>query len=231
MLEWLKSKVRSRKISTLPLPSAPEKFGDYKENFERARKFTIDRGFVAKEIVWTNTEISTENINGALDLAGIKDLRHSAVQCLKWCHYMAPYFENHLGCQVELTIGQLWAGDKVVYNPTWKDIDRWVSQGMQAEDFQDRVGINLHAWLTAENGEIIEPTLLSSLATVNEGFRKYAGGIAYGPETEILGHRYFPLATGMQIAESISQKSMMKLLANTPADLYQMDYGVIIWEL
>lgn len=222
---------RKIKGTALPNPASPAEFGDYKVNFERARNFTFDCGFDARDMVWISKEISSANLNDALEVAGIKDRSQSALQCLKWCHYLAPHFERHLGCQVDLTIGQLWDEDIVIFGPTWNDVARWAEKGMQAEDFQTRVGINLHAWLTAANGEIIEPTLLSSLATVKESFKKYAGAIACGPETDMLGHRYFPLATGRHIAESISQKSMMKLLADTQDDLYRMDCGIIVQEL
>ena len=107
----------------------------------------------------------------------MKDMSKSAMQCLKWYHYLAPFFSKHLSIEAHITIAQIWSDNKSIFNPSWRDLRRWSAEGIQLFDFENRMGVNLHAWLTLETGEIIEPTLLSSYASVRgQGWMEYAGG-------------------------------------------------------
>ena len=217
-----------RKTPNFVLPKSCDEIGEYAANFERAVVFTSSCGFSMKGVVCHSGDIldpSGDFVMPALHEAGVLDLSKSAAQCLKWCHYLAPAFERHLGCRVWVTLGQIWKGNAAIFNPTWDDMRRWSKDGFQLGDFDGRKGMNLHAWLTVESGEIIDPTLPSSIAACgSEIYVKLAGAVVWGRGPQILGdHRYFPMAVGREFTEAISEKSVVPLLANNPDELHKLD--------
>lgn len=210
----------------LVLPQNSDEIGEYADNFERAVAFTKSCGFPVENVAWHCEDVldhSGSFVIQALDMAGVRDLSQSAAQCLKWCHYLAPAFEHHLGHKVWITVGQIWNMNTAVYNPTWDDMERWSKYGIQLDDFRDRMGFNLHAWLTVESGEIIDPTFPSSIAAYGNGTNaKFAGVVVWGRDPHLLsGHRHFPMAVGHEFVEAISEKSVFPLLASNPNDLHQ----------
>jgi hypothetical protein len=216
----------SHKNLNLVLPKNIGEIGEYSTNFERAVAFTKSCGFPIDNLSWHGGDVLDRDGNFVmppLHSAGVRDLNKSAAQCLKWCHYLAPAFEQHLGFRVWVTIGQIWNENTAVFSPTWDDIKRWSKYGIQIDDFRDQIGLNLHAWLTVESGEIIEPTFPSSMAACgNKAYANFAGAVIWGRDPHILsGHRHFPMAVGRDFVEAISEKSIFPLLANNPEELHQ----------
>lgn len=168
------------------LPQGVLQLDDYRRNFENANLFTQRVGFKTSSINWRDTDVVTDRTSQLVDAvfaqAGIQtDERvNSAGQCLKWCHYLAPMFAEHFQCKAWLTIGQLWKGNKCVFDPSWADFKRWQKHGIQASDFEGRQGVNLHAWITLDTGEIIEPTLCSTLAVSGSLDSRYEGAVVAG---------------------------------------------------
>lgn len=206
----------------------------YSEGFAQAVRFTQSLGFDTKalELLNTNEDVldrSGDFVDPVFDAVGIQDRTQAAAQCLKWCHYLQPHFERQLGRRVILTIGQLWTKDICVFGPQFEDIERWVQSGLQAKDFGTGSGLKLHAWLTVETGEIIEPTLLSSMAKFgHQSYSKYNGATVWGRDPNVLnGHRYVPLAVGNKLAEKIAKRSFIPLLANGPDELAMRAYAVL----
>ena len=135
----------------------------------------------------------------------------SAGQCLKWSLYLAPRIQESLGYPVVVTIGQLWNGSLPVFNPRWRDLRRWARDGIGATDFARGTGINMHAWLTVSSGELIDPTLMSTLARFVGGVHEqYAGAVVFGREHSMArDHRYRPMIVGNSIAEVIAKSATM----------------------
>lgn len=222
-----------RTIQAFPIPSIAMEIGHYKENFERAAAFTKLCGFEFPKVKWQEGDLLDEQgdfIERTYELAGVHDRSASAGQCLKWSHYLAPSFEQVLGCTVWPTIGQIWKEDNAVFNPTWKELHRWGHEGIQMDDFGARGGINLHAWMTLPTGEIIEPTFFSTLAVANKNaFGKYLGATTWGRDPGVLpGHRYLPMAIGRRFIESLSSKSIMPMIARNPDELHHIKFGLSI---
>jgi len=216
---------------------APQSVHDipaYLGAYAQAVSFTESLGFDANTLKLGETNANVLDKNGdfvdpVFTAAQVKDRTEAPGQCLKWCYYLRPYFERELGRRVILTTGQLWNKDTSVFGPQFEDFDRWVRHGLQADDFAAGGGFKLHAWLTVETGEIIEPTLLSSLAAFGHtSFRKYAGATVWGRDPNVLnGHRYVPLALGNELVEQIGKRSVVPLLANRPDELALQAYAVI----
>lgn len=225
--------ILNRLTLRLPEPKCAADVGVYSENFERAIQFTRNCGFALKGPCWRSGNLIDEKgscIGSILGAAGIYDSSRSAGQCLKWSHYLAPYAEDAFGCQVWPTVGQLWKEDRKVFAPTWADVRRWARFGIQMQDFQGRQGLNFHAWLTLETGEIIEPSLFSSLAAVNpEHFGKLNGGMTWGRDPGMWGrHRYFPMVAGCEYIEQVSARSTLPLLASDLDDLYSVTTAIVV---
>src|SRR5471032_400660 len=170
------------------LPNNPRhsaELDDYRANFARAVKFSGACGFRVPDFPWREGKMTADEgdtLEQALHIAGVTDVSRSAFQCLKWCHYLAPYVEERLRRSVQVTLGQLWRGEQPVFAPSWQDIRSWARRGLSVQNICDegRTGINLHAWLTVDTGEIIELTLLSSLAVALPAkFSGYKGGIVW----------------------------------------------------
>ncbi len=208
-------------------PTTEMTFGSYRDSFDRAVEFTRICGFQEKPPTWGMADVldpAGDFIAPVYQAAGVIDPAKSAGQCLKWCHYLQPEFESYLGKKVWLTIGQLWKGDTYIFNPTFDDIKAWCKGGIQLSDLHGRQGLNLHAWLTLESGEIIEPTFLSSLAKIHPNiWGDMAGAIAWGQSQKVLNdHRYFPMLVGRDAVTSIGNRSIIPLLAKNSEELHSV---------
>lgn len=217
-------KLFKRKFVT---PAQASSLPDYETSFEQAIRFTESLRFSVQMPLWNhNVELKDlgDFLTPALNAAGVYDLGASARQCLKWCHYLQPFFERQLGMRSWATVGQLWKGDKPIFNPSFEDFRRWIKSGFQLSDFdsEGRSGLNVHTWLTVETGEIIEPTFLSTLATIEpESYKEWLHQIVAGKEMDVLnGHRYFPMIAGKEIIEAIAEKSIVPLLATNTKELH-----------
>ncbi|WBA56300.1 hypothetical protein O7C57_15960 [Providencia sp. 21OH12SH02B-Prov] len=204
---------------------------DYFDNFNNAFLFTKNLGFKEK---WNGVlkykEYDYQYIfNKVCSLSGISDFSPSAGQCLKWSHYLQPYFQDVLKCRVWLTIGQLWKEDTLVYSPSVDDFQRWIKKGIQPMDFKSYSGFNFHAWLTVENGIIIDISFMSTLAQVlPRYFGEACGRVIYGkPEYILPEHKYVPMIVGCDIAEKIEELSFIEFLAHNYIDLYTVPFAFI----
>lgn len=200
--------------------------GTYREQFEQAAHFSAALGTPVGRIDWLAEPAlrpdRMDTIEHMLREAGVRDLRDSAAQCLKWSAYLAPYVERAFGMRATLTVGQLWRGQKPVYDPTWQQLRRLYEQGFTPEDFGGgATGMNFHAWLTLATGEILDFTLLSSLAAVVPDAWGPLAGHALGgyPEAVFEHHHYVPMVLGSAYAERLNSNSPVPLLATGPDDL------------
>lgn len=219
------------KPAALPVTAAD--IGDYRDTFREALQFTTSCGFPMEKLRWAAgdaLDAGGDFAEPALRAGGVIDLSLSAGQCLKWSHYLAPAFEQQIGRRVWTTIGQLWSGDKALFSPSWADLRRWARTGISLAELRKdgRRGVNLHAWLTVETGEIIDLTLPSSLAAAKgPAFAGVNGALVWGRDPRVLnGYRYFPMAAGPAIVEAIGAGSEMPLLATNQAELHTL-MGVV----
>lgn len=207
-----------------PMPKTYSEIPNYKDAFNQAIKFTHQLGYPAATAEWKNKDfLSTDGnfLNIVMGAAGITDPTKAAAQCLKWSHWLAPYYGKQFNCKSWVTIGQIWKDNAPVYSPTWDDLTRWGKQGMQLQDVNGKMGMNFHAWITLESGEIIDPSYLSTLAKFIKGFEEYNGATVWGRDPHVLNnHRYFPMAIGSEYAESVSSKSCAPLLAQDIKELH-----------
>lgn len=209
------------------IPKTIERFGSYESNFCDAIRFTKSCGFAVEEPKWRpEDKLDTGGgfLEPALRAAGVSDVSKSALQCLKWSHYLAPYIERQLDRKVWITVGQFWQGNCALYSPTWAELREWSRRGITADDMQknNRAGLNLHAWLTVDSGEIIEPSMMSTIATTNpKRYPHFRASMGWGkPDAIFSDHHYFPMAAGKAFTESIGEKSELGILASNTKELH-----------
>ncbi|WP_425953010.1 hypothetical protein [Ralstonia pseudosolanacearum] len=204
-----------RFLLRLRLPRVVEDIGDYRANFERAARFTASCGYLQEEPRWSEGDaLDGAAIDRALESSVMIAIKGPAAQCVTWCHRLAPALEAEVGCRVWFTLGQLWRAGRPVFNPSWHDLRRWSKQGIRHDDLKGRTGANIHAWLTLETGEILEPTLLSTYAAFRgEHFARFYGLVASGRDPGVVhDHRYFPMMVGSEVAEAMRDRSVIQLL-------------------
>lgn len=216
------------------MPTSGEDFGDYQTNFANAIRFTESCGFSVERPDWKpheRLEAEGNFLEPALQAAGVRDLSKAAFQCLKWSHYLAPHIELQLGRKVWLTVGQIWKEDQALFSPTWNDLRSWSKQGITVEEMHKpgSAGLNLHAWLTVDSGEVIEPTMMTSIATLYpDTYSHFLCAIGWGQPADILSkHKYFPMAVGAEFAECLHSRSQVGLLASNPQELHSVPMAIV----
>lgn len=216
------------------IPTSSEDIGSYQDDFVSAVHFTKSCGFSVEEPQWKPyemLEVEGSFLEPALRAAGVQDFTKAAFQCLKWCHYLAPHLEQKLERKVWVTVGQLWRDDRAVFSPTWKELRYWSTRGISIEEMQKRTsgGLNLHAWLTVDSGEIIEPTLMTSIATLHpDKYPHFLGSVGWGQPSDILSdHKYFPMAVGSEFVESLGNNSQVNFLARNPEELHSVSMAIV----
>ncbi len=131
---------------------------------------------------------------------------------MKWCHALVPIVGDILGVEPLLTIGAHFKNGRPVFNPGVADIERWAHSGLSVEDLDQRSGLNLHAWLTLPTGEVMDPTLPSTIAVVCKQ-PQWAGQIIGGWPADDEPMTNVPLAVGQAYAEAVRRRTPFPLLA------------------
>ncbi|KZP98490.1 hypothetical protein A3N42_22590 [Klebsiella aerogenes] len=204
---------------------------NYFDNFSKAAYFTKKLGFNEKwKGLAKGREYDYQDVfDHVYSQSGVTGFSASAGQCLKWTHYLQPYFEDAMECRVWVTVGQLWKEGTFVYNPSVEDFQRWSKKGLQPEDFGTHSGFNFHAWLTTENGVIIDVSFMSTLAQVlPDCYSEASGGVIFGkPENILRGHKYVPMIIGKKIIEKMERLSFFDFLAEDYTDLYTVPFVLV----
>ncbi|XLZ71435.1 hypothetical protein ABT364_05560 [Massilia sp. SR12] len=201
----------------------------YEEQFGEAARFSAAIGAPVAAVEWQSAPVlhadTLPRVEQMLRAAGVRDLRDSAQQCLKWSAWLQPHVERTFNVPAILTIGQLWYEDKALFSPDWGQLHRMYANGFTLDDFgRTGGGVNFHAWLTLGSGEIFDFTLLSSLALALPRQWGPLAGHALGgyPEEVMERHRFVPMVLGSAYAERVSNNSPVRLLARGPEELSEL---------
>jgi hypothetical protein len=227
LLAFVRRLIGATQSDSLVLPKSAAEIPAYREAFAAAVRFTTAccREMSAPSVTpaSTNAPEITRAIEQTLEEIGVKpSIRTGAAsQCLKWSHYLAPRLARALNMRAWPTVGQIWFQDRCVFDPSWNDLRRWFHEGLHLGDIEQRQGLNWHAWITLESGEIIDPTYMSTLAKLRpDAFGAYDGAVVGGePETAIGNHRYFPMAVGAEFFECMQARSSIPIIASDPGEL------------
>jgi len=119
---------------------------------------------------------------------------HLAGQCFTVCSNLENALQGEFRFNPIVTLGGVYGFKGRMFGIDIEVLEAAVAQGAQAT----QESIDLHAWLTFPTGEIVDPTLLSTMAVkgydigVPSGLRK----LVFGQPKNILNLRYEPLVIG-----------------------------------
>jgi len=225
---WI-SKFHSGRVEDFKTPAFAKDIRPYRRAYADALKFTKSLGYDTSLLSLNSddTSLLAEDGDFLMNVAKSAEItqslsHHAAAQCLKWSHFLKPFYEKELGKRVILTTGQFWKRDQCMFKPTFEDAKNWNKHGIQAKDFGNQGhGLKLHAWLTVESGEIIDPTLMSSFANIDfENYGKYSGYTVYGHADNVLNYcKYVPITVGSEVVEEMTKNFSSQLLATKPDEL------------
>jgi hypothetical protein len=220
MWHWVKRLVR---INRGQIPLAASR---YEDEFRECVRFMRSRSIAEDDMLWVDSQGAPVDrlmpaIQTAMKCAGItaSHFDGAAGQCLKWSHFLAPHVAKATGFKAWPTLGQLWKGETKVFGPTWLELERLLRDGTHAHDLaaQGRQGVDWHAWITLETGELIDFTFASTMAIVfPDTHAELRGGILVGqPAALIDGHHLVPMLAGIPAIEAIQSNSSLPLLASS----------------
>ncbi|KXV70459.1 hypothetical protein [Acetobacter cerevisiae] len=118
-----------------------------------------------------------------------EDLAH---QCLYVNLLIKDIISKRLNCEVYYTIGWIDCDDG---DPMYKFDEEYISTAL-AHYGSTRGALKVHAWLTLPTMEVIDPTLATSIALV-QNKPNGLGGVIAGKADDLQGFSYRPMLIGM----------------------------------
>jgi len=127
------------------------------------------------------------------------DATNLAVQCFTVCLNLVEDLKDVYRLEPVLTFGGVYGDRGRMFGIGLETLEAALSRGERAKNG----GLDLHAWLTFPTGEIVDPTLLTTVAG-------YDIGIATGPRRLVYGHprnlanlRYEPMIVGGELVHRL----------------------------
>ncbi|EUB84138.1 hypothetical protein [Pseudomonas sp. GM30] len=114
-------------------------------------------------------------------------------QCMSIHYRLLPVIEDLLECPVFFTIG--WVDDGSEKGMFRFDED-FIQDRLQKPSVALGGETNLHAWLTLPSMEVIDVSLVTTIAVVQK-LEKGHGGVLAGPADDFKGFAYKPMLVGI----------------------------------
>ncbi|MCG3662993.1 hypothetical protein L5F37_06230 [Aliarcobacter butzleri] len=166
----------------------------YQKNFEianeRTKRFNLDdvnikfsdKRYISKELI--------ERFPYALrDTFGELAIEELASQCLSINFRLKDFISNFLNCPVYYTIGYIVIGEKKYFHQDEDSLENILKNGVSTNK------INLHAWLTLPSMEIIDPSIITSCALINN-MKEELGGVIMNHADEVKNMQFIPMLIG-----------------------------------
>jgi hypothetical protein len=167
----------------------------YKSNFLTALERTTRLGLTTPSIELSDARFLTQKKLSELpfairDVLGELDENDVVAQCLSLHMKMKPVIEQFLGCAAFYTIGWVQLEDSSMFKQTEDSLSEMLKNGIPGPD------VNIHAWLTLPSMEILDFTLPTTYAKVNNIKAGIGGAIAMHPSALTGGMMYHPMLVG-----------------------------------
>lgn len=170
----------------------------YKDEWQDALMRTTRFGLNLPENanLQTQTKYLTQEIHDRFpyvvrDAFGDLEYEDVVAQCMAIHYRLGPVMEDLLKCPVFLTIG--WVDD-CTERGMFRFGEKFIRERLEAPK---SVGgqANLHAWLTLPSMEVIDVSLVTTIAVVQK-LDKGHGGVLAGPADNFKGFAYKPMLVG-----------------------------------
>jgi hypothetical protein len=175
----------------------------YAEEFRKAILFTKELGFRTPDFVFRDKlYCDQEAINKISKLLEqelvtnkmrIEDL---TAQCLNMNIRIVKKLSNILRCKAIVTIGYITikSANEDLYRFSREELRNWLNPNSMVNQ------ANAHAWITLESGEVVELTLLTSIAVI-KGCEGKGAFMCARPEDPGMAIEFHPIAVGIEVIE------------------------------
>jgi len=131
-----------------------------------------------------------------------------------------------MNCEILVTVGQLLHFGNPLFAPTQQHFKRWYNQGFAPNEVFENKGLNLHAWWTLPTGEILDFSLFSTIALL-ENSSKHAGKVTGGwPDDIAPNPTYIPMVVGEDVIFTMQQNTSFKFLASA-VNMAELGYSPV----
>ena len=172
----------------------------YKKEFIAAQERSANFGIALQPLDFSQKKFLTDEVfpkfvnvlqNYFLRFSHYREVAHN---CLNINLDLHKILNDELHLRNHFTLGYIDDGTQTHYEFSEEDLNVWIENGIP-----DPYNANLHAWLTLDSLEIIDPTFGTTMA-VRSGDESYVGKILHRLPSEFAdGLKYHPMAVGFDI--------------------------------
>jgi hypothetical protein len=175
----------------------------YQSLFEDALTRTRDHGLRVPEVSYDPTRLLTAEFHKQFpyrvrDAVGYVEPSELILQCLSIHYRLQDAMQGMLNTEVFFTIGWVGLGDtgKAGKETTLFEFDDdWIAESLK-RGHSGGPTAKLHAWLTLPSMEIIDLSIISSIATIHKMPEGLGGVIANHADELLNGVHYVPMLVG-----------------------------------
>lgn len=167
----------------------------YREELEEAAERTLRFGLEKPTLVKSHARYLTDDAltrigTSISEACGTFRQSEIVAQCLALHLRLRPIIEEVTKAPAYFTLGHVFAPPNYMYKQTEESLKSMIKNGVQNREVQ------LHAWLTLPSDEIIDLTIATSMAVINNWKTGHGAIIATHAEELKNGVRYHPMIIG-----------------------------------
>ena len=167
----------------------------YKNEFESAVERTKNFGLKCPDVSYQEGRLLTPDLMSGFAQAFQKHIGEPSVedvvaQCLSFHFALLEPMSKIIGMPCQFTIGYVETVDRLMFHQTEDDLLNILNNGVSEPS------LNIHAWLTLPTMEIIDLSLPTSYAVLNNHKDGIGGVIAKHPDELTGGMKYHPMLVG-----------------------------------
>lgn len=193
---------------------------DYFSAFARAYTETLKAGYKARRLRVNPRPVNRIGLN-RFERFLVDNKLHfldSARECLMYSEWLLEVASRAFNVPLELTIGTVYYKNNHLIGSGTTQLLKWAKDGLSSADTRaTKNGLQLHAWWTSASGQIIDVTIMSSLAFLKLKPEDSAGDIFLG----FPGHpdfHYEPQLLGKDFARCLQNSTGLPLLRDSRQD-------------
>ncbi|MDO6761910.1 hypothetical protein [Agarivorans sp. 1_MG-2023] len=167
----------------------------YKQEFKNAVERTKGFGLNCPIVRFQEGRLLTPELMGGFAKAfqehiGEPDVEDVVAQCLSFHFRLLEPMSNIVGMPCQFTIGYVETNERLMFHQTEESLLNILENGIKGST------LNIHAWLTLPTMEIIDLSLPTSYAVINNHKEGIGGVIAQHPDELTGGMKYHPMLIG-----------------------------------
>ncbi|EMK3363201.1 hypothetical protein V8061_001035 [Vibrio parahaemolyticus] len=167
----------------------------YKKEFEEAVERTRRFNLICPNVTYQDARLLTPELMSGFAQAfqkhiGQPSIEEVVAQCLSFHFKLKEPMSELVGVPCQFTIGYVETRERLMFHQTEDDLLNILNTGISGPS------LNIHAWLTLPTMEIIDLSLPTSYAVVNNIKDGIGRVIAQHPDELVDGMKYHPMLIG-----------------------------------